>query len=387
LNTADEFQVSSLGCSGRRVKPERRVSSPLQHEIHVGRNLDQLIRKCKPDDSKDVARGPVFPEILLVDRREFEEVVGKVPHEHIRFDDLAPPGIEVRENAVNVVECCADLLFEIIGMQEVSFQVVGKLPGYSQKCSNLASLAVPIGVFPGEAETKNRLCVAHFKSHLIVEGENEAAPAGCRSRRATHWVAGVNQTTSQYAHDRHRLRSKEGMWITGLNMTRTVEPEAAAFWLTSARSNGRSVSGVFPAMRDVETRPEFFHYTVVVPERGDFGYVAEHSTEVIGLVWAQNLPPEDPGYGFLAGDTPEVSLWVRADWRGRGLGRALLRRVQHGARAREVPRLSLSVEADNYAKKLYLAEGFREVPGREADGVMAWRPGHEAPSRFSRHNR
>ena len=86
------------------------------------------------------------------------------------------------------------------------------------------------------------------------------------------------------------------------------------------------------------------------------------------------MPPDDPGYGFLDEDTPEVSLWVREDWRGRGLGRALLRRAQDDARTRQVPRISLSVEADNYAKKLYLAEGFVDVPGREADGVMAWSP-------------
>ena len=68
-----------------------------------------------------------------------------------------------------------------------------------------------------------------------------------------------------------------------------------------------------------------------------------------------------------------MSLWVRNDWRGRGLGRALLRQAQDDARVRRVPRMSLSVEADNYAKELYLAEGFVDVPGREADGVMAWR--------------
>ena len=125
---------------------------------------------------------------------------------------------------------------------------------------------------------------------------------------------------------------------------------------------------------DVRTRSEFVHYTVVDPQRGDFGWVAEVGKGAIGVVWAQFLPPDDPGYGFLAEDTPEVSLWVRGDWRGRGVGRALLRRVQDDARARGVPRLSLSVEADNYAKKLYAAEGFVDVPGRAADGVMAWNP-------------
>ncbi|GAB2603400.1 hypothetical protein GCM10009696_06050 [Kocuria himachalensis] len=102
--------------------------------------------------------------------------------------------------------------------------------------------------------------------------------------------------------------------------------------------------------------------------------MAEVGKDATGVVWAQYLPPGDPGYGFLAEDTPEVSLWVRGNWRGQGVGRALLRQVQDDARARGVPRLSLSVEAGNYAKKLYLVEGFVDVPGRAADGVMAWNP-------------
>jgi GNAT superfamily N-acetyltransferase len=125
---------------------------------------------------------------------------------------------------------------------------------------------------------------------------------------------------------------------------------------------------------DVSVRPEFAHYTLLDPRRGDFGWVAETGTDAIGVVWAQYLPPDDPGYGFLAEDTPEVSLWVRDDWRGRGLGRALVRRVQEDARARRVPRISLSVEADNHARRLYRAEGFVDVPGHETDGVMAWSP-------------
>lgn len=125
---------------------------------------------------------------------------------------------------------------------------------------------------------------------------------------------------------------------------------------------------------DVSTRAEFGHYTVLDPQRGDFGRVAEAGRDAIGVVWAQYLSPDHPGYGFLGEDTPEMSLWVRDDWRGRGLGGALVRRVQEDARVRQVPRISLSVEADNYARKLYLAEGFVDVPGRESDGVMAWTP-------------
>ena len=124
--------------------------------------------------------------------------------------------------------------------------------------------------------------------------------------------------------------------------------------------------------QDLKSRPEFGHYTQLVLGRGDFGFVAERADEVVGVVWALFLPADDPGYGFLEDSTPEVSLWVREDSRGRGVGTLLLRQLQQEAATRGIARLSLSVEADNHAKRLYASEGFMQVAGREHDGVMVW---------------
>jgi ribosomal protein S18 acetylase RimI-like enzyme len=93
----------------------------------------------------------------------------------------------------------------------------------------------------------------------------------------------------------------------------------------------------------------------------------------VGVVWALYLPSDDQGYGYLDDRTPEPSVWVAPDRRGRGLGRELLVRMQDKARRCEVAAVSLSVEPDNFAKALYHSVGFTEVSGREADGVMVWR--------------
>jgi GNAT superfamily N-acetyltransferase len=124
--------------------------------------------------------------------------------------------------------------------------------------------------------------------------------------------------------------------------------------------------------RDLKSRSEFGHYTQLVLDRGDFGFVAECVDEVVGVAWALFLPADDPGYGFLDESTPEMSLWVRDDSRGRGVGTRLLRQLQQEAVTRRIARLSLSVEAGNYAKRLYASEGFTQVAGREQDGVMVW---------------
>lgn len=123
-------------------------------------------------------------------------------------------------------------------------------------------------------------------------------------------------------------------------------------------------------MDDVEKRPDFAHYTVIDPERGDFGVVAETSGGPVGVCWAQFLPEETRGYGFVDDSTPEMSVWVAPEMRGRGIGRILLKALILEARKCGVSRISLSVESGNFAKHLYRSLGFEEVNGREKDGVM-----------------
>ena len=55
---------------------------------------------------------------------------------------------------------------------------------------------------------------------------------------------------------------------------------------------------------------------------------------------------------------PELTIGVTAAWRGRGVGRALLRPVDGAAAQAGITRISLSVERKNFARGLYLAEGF-----------------------------
>ncbi|WP_108870614.1 GNAT family N-acetyltransferase [Tessaracoccus timonensis] len=126
---------------------------------------------------------------------------------------------------------------------------------------------------------------------------------------------------------------------------------------------------------EIRSRPEFRHYTRLDEARGDFGVVAEADGGPVGVAWSLMLSDDDRGYGFVDESTPEVSLWVDEAARGRGLGRALLRAVVAEAEAHGLRQVSLSVEADNFAVRLYEAEGFVAVPGRETDGVMLRRIG------------
>ena len=112
--------------------------------------------------------------------------------------------------------------------------------------------------------------------------------------------------------------------------------------------------------------PNTAHYVAGWPRDTDLGVVAEAGGQPVGAAWLRFLPETDPGYGFVAADVPELTIGVVAGWRGRGVGRALLRALASQARACGIPRISLSVERKNYAHRLYLAEGYRIVDSSDA---------------------
>ena len=67
---------------------------------------------------------------------------------------------------------------------------------------------------------------------------------------------------------------------------------------------------------DVLGDPKLEHYTRLVPDRGDFGFVAEIDGRWVGVVWLLFLPEHDPGYGFVKPDVPELSVCVKPGYRG-----------------------------------------------------------------------
>jgi GNAT superfamily N-acetyltransferase len=126
---------------------------------------------------------------------------------------------------------------------------------------------------------------------------------------------------------------------------------AAAFW----RPDGPTGT-----VDEVMREPELAHYVTGWPRSGDLGVIA-WDDHPVGAAWARLLPETDPGYGFVNATTPEVSMGVVQAMRGRGIGTRLLGALVASAREQDVAALSLSVEPDNYALRLYERFGFHEV--------------------------
>lgn len=113
--------------------------------------------------------------------------------------------------------------------------------------------------------------------------------------------------------------------------------------------------------------PRVAHYVTHWMHEGDAGLIAHVDGEPAGAAWWRTFTSEDPGYGYVADDIPELGLAILEPYRRRGLGRALMVALIERARAEGIRALSLSVEDDNAAARaLYASLGFVTV-GRDGD--------------------
>ncbi len=133
----------------------------------------------------------------------------------------------------------------------------------------------------------------------------------------------------------------------------------AAFW----RLDGPS--GNVAAVR---SEPKLAHYVAGWPRPGDLGVIAVDRGQPVGAAWLRLMPESDPGYGFVDAATPELSIGVMPRRRGRGVGSELLDALIAAAGERGLTALSLSVELDNDARRLYERAGFQRVS--ESDGAL-----------------
>jgi GNAT superfamily N-acetyltransferase len=103
---------------------------------------------------------------------------------------------------------------------------------------------------------------------------------------------------------------------------------------------------------------------------GDTALVAIDEFQPVGVAWYRLFPEEEPGYGFVDEDTPELTIAIVPSRRGKGLGEQLLAALLDEARAQGRTEISLSVEPDNPAIRLYEQHGFARVGERAGALVM-----------------
>ena len=98
----------------------------------------------------------------------------------------------------------------------------------------------------------------------------------------------------------------------------------------------------------------------------DLCMVAECDGRVIGAVWTRIMDD----YGHIADDTPSLSMSLYQEYRNKGIGTKLLERMLELLRRDGYKRVSLSVQKENYAVRMYCRMGFVTEKETEEEYIM-----------------
>lgn len=94
--------------------------------------------------------------------------------------------------------------------------------------------------------------------------------------------------------------------------------------------------------------------------------VAEADGKIVGAVWVRIM--ED--YGHIDDETPSFAISLYREYRGRGIGTELMRKMLDILRENGYERASLAVQKENYAVKMYKRVGFEVVGETEEEYIM-----------------
>lgn len=101
----------------------------------------------------------------------------------------------------------------------------------------------------------------------------------------------------------------------------------------------------------------------------DHALVAIVQEKIVGIVWARIMND----YGHIDDETPSLSISVLKEYRGAGIGTALLETMLTHLASRGYSRVSLSVQRENYAVKMYEKVGFTVYIEKDEEYIMVVR--------------
>lgn len=101
----------------------------------------------------------------------------------------------------------------------------------------------------------------------------------------------------------------------------------------------------------------------------DHCLVAEVDGKIAGAVWVRIMDD----YGHVDDQTPSLAISLYPEYRGQGIGTQLLNQMLDMLRRKGYPQVSLSVQKENYALRMYQKAGFETVEERGEEVLMVRR--------------
>lgn len=94
--------------------------------------------------------------------------------------------------------------------------------------------------------------------------------------------------------------------------------------------------------------------------------VAEAQGKIVGAVWVRIMND----YGHIDDDTPSFAISLYKEYRWKGIGTALMKKIIGILKLEGYKQASLAVQKENYAVKMYQKIGFEIVGENEEEYVM-----------------
>lgn len=122
--------------------------------------------------------------------------------------------------------------------------------------------------------------------------------------------------------------------------------------------------------KSIINQPELQVYITDFGKKSDdIGLVAEVDKKVVGAVWVRIMND----YGHIDNDTPSFAISLYKDYRGLGIGTALMKEMLRILKGKGYKQASLAVQKANYAVKMYKKTGFEIVDENEEEYIMLCR--------------
>ncbi len=128
-------------------------------------------------------------------------------------------------------------------------------------------------------------------------------------------------------------------------------------------------NGMEPPPKTIINTPELQEYVVDFGTREhDKAFAAEIEGMIAGAAWVRIMHD----YGHIDDDTPSLAIAVRKAYRGLGIGTAMLKELLAALKSEGYAKVSLSVQKENYAVKMYQKVGFRVLKETGEEYIMIW---------------